>query len=466
MPNSSQASLVREASALVEARTGLSSQSQQRINLEAVLGDLSDGDLAGFVRTLHGTPDSAPGWQRLMRALVIGETYFFRHRTHFDLLSTRILPEIISSRPNINIWSAGCATGEETYSIAVTLHEYLPSLDQSTIRLMGTDINAHSLDTARRGIYRTWAFRGTENNFEKQYFDRHEGGFQIKPFIRSMVTFRQTNLLAGSPIPQCQVIFCCNVLLYFQESVVKQVEDVLFEALSPGGWLILGPAEAARHNRERWITHIFPGAVVYQKPDSGRLYPASGVLSTAYHNHQRHPNLRPATPLKGESSGSGNGYNEAVECFRVKQYDTAEQILKNILTREPDHVAAHTLYACLFANRGLLIEAEDHLGTALNLEPLYADAYYLRGVLLLETAREAAIESFRSAIYCQRGHPLAAMILGNVYARDGNVARARRIWETALQVLEGAAPETTISDLSDLTVESVASFLRHQLQNY
>lgn len=465
MLNQQSATLLQKASALIEERTGLSCHAQMRVNLEAILTDLGAGDLPAFIKSLRYSPESAPGWQRLMRALVIGETYFFRNRAHFHLLGELILPDLAArGRKNLNIWSAGCATGEETYSIAMTLHERLPDLGGRTIHLIGSDINNHAISAARGAVYRPWAFRQTDSGFRTQYFDPVEGGFHVKPFIRALASFRQANLLAGPPLPQMDIIFCCNLLIYFEESAVDRAEEMLFHALSPGGWLILGQAEALRSRRDRWRTHIFPGAVAYQKP----VIPTSAP--TVWQNKPRHNAengqddgaITPVTPIKIIQPQS---YHDAVKHFRAEHADKAEIILSDILAQQPNHAAAHVLAACIFANRGALREAHSHLDNALQLDSLQADAHYLKGVLRLEDGDDqAAVEAFRSALYCQRGHPLAAMILGSLYLRKGENGRARRTWEEAIGVVDGLSPAAPVCDLSDMTAESVMSFLSSQLE--
>ncbi len=268
MPTQPQQLRIR---ALIEQRLGLAQVLQERVNLDAVLADLSGGDLDALTRQLQDVPDNAPAWQELIRALLIGETYFLRNRAHFDLLKSTILPDITARRRkahnlSLNIWSAGCATGEEAYSIAITLRDALPDLSAWNLRLVGSDLNQHALQMAQRAIYRNWSLRHTESEFQQRYFTPIDQTFQLIPLIRNMVTFRQHNLLERPPLPQADIIFCCNVLLYFDKAQVYTVEDSLYEALSPGGWLILGQAEALQFKRERWATHIFPGAVVYQKP--------------------------------------------------------------------------------------------------------------------------------------------------------------------------------------------------------
>jgi chemotaxis protein methyltransferase CheR len=465
MPNSPASTIIQEASALIEARTGLSFDAQLRVNLGAILSELSGGDVLGFVRKLRAQPDSAAGWQELMRALVIGETYFFRNRAHFDLLGDLILPDVSTRRKGLNIWSAGCATGEETYSIGITLHEHLPDLGKHTVHLIGTDINNHAINAARTAIYRTWAFRQTAPDFRARYFDGVENGFHVKPFIRGLATFRQANLLAGPPLPQIDVIFCCNVLLYFDDAAIARVEDLMFDALAPGGWLILGQAEAIRSQRERWTTHIFPGAVAYQRPLAGHKPNLWQISSPTAAKRPPAPLQKPVKKTTSHLNPIPLSYRDAVNRFREERYGEAQAILAEILAQQPSNAAAHVLSACISANRGAMSDARSHLDIALQLDSLQADAHYLKGVLYLENDADSdAMEALRAAIYCRRGHPLAAMILGTLYLRKGETARARRTWDEALRALIGTRRDTPVCDLSDMTAESVISFLSSQLE--
>jgi chemotaxis protein methyltransferase CheR len=460
MPKLPSASLIQEASALIEARTGLSCAAQLRVNLEAILAELGGNDGVAFVQNLRAAPDSSATWQRLMQALVIGETYFFRNRAHFQLLSDVILPDISPRRRGLNFWSAGCASGEETYSIGMTLYEHLPDYASRKIHLIGTDINNYAVIAARNAVYRSWAFRQTDSAFRARYFDAVEGGYHVKSFIQSMATFRQANLLAGAPLPQLDVIFCCNVLLYFEDAAVARAENLLFEALAPGGWLILGQAEAVRSQRERWTTHIFPGAIAYQKPLSAHNSTIWQIAPPA-RNGSAEKTVQPKTPAPIPQS-----YPDAVTCFRAEQYAEAERILLSVLAQQPGHAAAHVLSACIFANRGAMTRAQHYLDKALKLDSLQADAHYLKGVLYLETGSDSsAMEALRAAIYCRRGHPLAAMILGTLYLRKHETSRARRTWDEALEMLDGAPPDAPVCDLSDMTAESIVSFLSSQLES-
>ncbi len=454
--------LILQASALIEQRIGLAVTTRLHTDLDAILNFLAEGELERYVRLLQRSPETDPAWQRLVHALTIGETYFLRDRGHFHILKDHVLPELIRQRRaqgnlQLAIWSAGCATGEEAYSIAIVLQELLPDLPRWNITLTGTDINDYALNVAQRGIYRDWSFRHTDDTFQRRYFDAHADGWQIKQQMRETVRFQHTNLLTGSPLTEANVIFCRNVLIYFESSRISPVEDLMFQMLCSGGWLFLGQAEAVRTRRERWTTHIFSGAVVYQKP-----------VARTGQNYQRHADTLPQTaPLPESSAEAFTSYADAVRAVQNEQFDEAERYLAEILSHYPNHAQAHVLLASIFANRRALPEAHAHLDTALRLDPLLADAHYLRAMLMLEDGRRAdAQQALRSALYCRRDHPLAALMLGSLYAQDGDRERASRVWEEALRAIRSLSPESLISDLSDLTASGLNALISKQLEKW
>jgi chemotaxis protein methyltransferase CheR len=432
--------------ALVQQRLGLAPSRLVQTGLAGAIDDLAAGDFPGLVTALTQQPLSDSLWQHLIRALMIGETYFLRNRAHLDVLRRSIAPEWITQLKHERvIWSAGCATGEEIYSLAMILRECLNGNTHPNLRLIGTDINARALQAAERGVYREWALRHTEADFRQRYFDPVEDGMQIKPFIRQMVTLRQMNILDGPPMPQVDLIVCCNVLLYFTQPAVQQVEDLLFETLAPEGWLMLGATEVIRTGAGRWITRRFGDVALYQKPSHLSAY-------------------RPVRePQPDPSAEAQTAYQQAVTALRLKEYDEALHCLAEVFKAQPSHAAARVLRGCILANQGHLAQAEAEIEAALSANPMQADAHYLKGVLLLEHGRDAAaIDSLKAALYCQPGHPLAGMILSHLYLKAHKPERARRIRESVLHALESAQPNRPVSDVSDLTVESVRDFLSEQ----
>lgn len=456
MSTSSHDSLLAQATALIEQRTGLAVSTQFRADLEPILREQAGDDLGSLLTVLRASPDSAPVWQRLIHALTIGETYFFRDPAHFRLLRDHLLANLVLARRQKNrlaldIWCAGCATGEEPYSVAIALHTLLPDLGRWRVRLLGTDINLQALAQARAGVYRDWAFRHTDDGFRARFFDSTPAGWQIKPALRQMVTFQQHNL-RDSALPQgLDIIFCRNVLIYFRREHIPPVEQGLFEALNPGGWLLLGHAEAIRSARERWTAHVFPGAVLYQKPHDGP--------PVAYRRHTGvlHTGALPAAPPP-------DTYDTALAALRAERPDEAERILGELLARQPEHARAHVLLAYLFASRQAVPEAHAHLDVALYRDALLADAHYLRAMLFLEEGnRRDTFQALRAALYCQRDHLLAAHLLGNLYHRAGDRARARRAWEHARAAAAARPPDEPVSDLSDLTAANFVLLLQNQL---
>lgn len=436
---------------LIEQRIGLAAAAQYRADIDNVLYNLAGGDVHSLLHALQNTRETDPQWQALIEAITVGETYFLRDRTHFDILKSQILPELILQRRKnkrliLNIWSMGCATGEETYSIAILLHELLPDLGRWTVNLFGTDINAKALQLAREGIYRPWAFRHTGEAFQRQYFDPVSGGLRIKASIQQMPIFRFANALESPPLPQFDIILSRNVMLYFSRQAIRHVEALLHEALEPSGWLILGQAETIRYERERWVTHIFPGAAIYQKAM------AKNALVGGTVTYQPAPDpVVDVSPVRAALNMPVQGYEEAVGALQREQYEEAEQILARLLLHQPRNPRIHTLLAYLFANRQALPEARAHLEVALKTEPLLADAHYVQALIQMEEGDlEAGIKSLQAALYCRRDHALAAFMLGNLHAQQGNLPKAHQQWQKTLRIVQQLPPDTPLADVSDM----------------
>jgi chemotaxis protein methyltransferase CheR len=444
--------LVNEASAIIEERIGLSVRKQFQNELEAILLDVGGGDLPWLITALRQQPEHDPVWQALMRALTIGETYFFRDEATFSRLRQQILPELISQRRQqeqleLAIWSAGCATGEEAYSIAILLHELLPERTRWKIRLVASDINVQALEQAQQGIYRDWAFRHNPQHIQQTYFEPVAGGWQIRPLIRQMVRFEHGNLLTP-PAASFDLILCRNVLIYFDRDAVFRLEDMLYRTLNPGGWLALGQSEALRGPRDRWLKPDAEASRWYQKPAQAATLSATPAGSAAV-----------ATPLE-------QSFLAARQALHHKQISTAEAILRDLLAQNPRHTRAHTLLASLLAGRGQLSTAHTHLDHALRVDSLLADAHYLRAMLFMEEEQhDLAWQALRSALYCQRDHLLAAFMTGTIYAKSGDTSRALREWEKARQAADQLPPDAAISDLSDMTAASFSLLVSSQIKS-
>jgi chemotaxis protein methyltransferase CheR len=274
-------------------------------------GDLAHGLNMALGTTNHRTlielyadaVAGGPGWDAILAHLTIGETYFFRNGAQFDALREHILPELLERRDGLRtlrVWSAGCATGEEPYSLAILLNELLPSDHSWNASILATDINPVFLARAREGLYGNWSFRETPDELRQRYWAEEQGRWRLRSDIRRMVSFTRLNL-AESCFPAIangtsamDIIVCRNVTIYFDEATTRQIAERFYSALTPGGWLIVGHAEPQASVYHQFEVHNFPNTVIYRKPLDAPLFafdPSSGVF-----NAGARPILKPRPP--------------------------------------------------------------------------------------------------------------------------------------------------------------------------
>lgn len=205
--------------------------------------------------------------------ITTNETYFFREEYQLKAFSEEIIPEIASKKSKgdvIRIWSAGCSTGEEPYTIAMILYSKKEILNNFRISIFGSDISQKCIKIAREAIYYQNSFRATTEEQKKKYFDdMGNGGYRVKPEIREMVSFGTLNLLDKAKLailPTMDVIFCRNVLIYFDMNSRKAVVKNFYEKLERGGFLLLGHAESLINISTDYVIRHLKNDMVYQKP--------------------------------------------------------------------------------------------------------------------------------------------------------------------------------------------------------
>ncbi len=210
--------------------------------------------------------------QHLIDALTVTESYFFREEVHFRVLSRQIMPKLLKrSKGSVRIWCAGCARGEEPYTLAMYLLEdgwILPSRD---IRIYATDINRAALQVGRDGLYseRSLSFRNTPPYFLEKYFERPEDHlYRVRRLVRDLVEFSYLNLVdreAMGRMRDIDVIFCRNVLYYFNRYAKKQVVDSFHASLNPGGFLFISGMESLHKVPHDFEMKVLDQVTLYQK---------------------------------------------------------------------------------------------------------------------------------------------------------------------------------------------------------
>lgn len=266
-------------SALLEEKTGLYFPKERWGELEKKLRPLTqaidDTDHSAAIRSLTHSLIDNKGIAELAYHLTIGETYFFRDARMFAALEHHVLPEIIARHAGdrtIRIWSAGCCTGEEPYSIAILLKSLLPRYREWDIHILGSDINSEFLKKAQQGRYGKWSFRTTPHDTLEQHFLRVKNGvYQINDALREMVEFRVFNLVDDAAfemkggVRQMDLILCNNVLIYFSRNQVSKTIRVLTNALIPDGWLTVTAIEAPFVDHQGLSPHSFNTSIFFKK---------------------------------------------------------------------------------------------------------------------------------------------------------------------------------------------------------
>jgi chemotaxis protein methyltransferase CheR len=213
----------------------------------------------------------------LLNEITIGETYMFRHPAQLEALHTVILPQIMQGKTalglkRIRFWSAGCSTGEEPYTLAMFLLEE-KQLAGWTFDIVATDLNSNSLETSRAGVYGEYALRNTSDALRRKYFrDLGNKKLEVNEVLKSHVRFDRVNLSDDSKmvfLKGIDVIFCCNVLIYFDLVSKRRVVQHFYTNLLPGGYFFLGHAESLFQVDEAFRLVHFSGTTAYWKPSAG-----------------------------------------------------------------------------------------------------------------------------------------------------------------------------------------------------
>ena len=214
----------------------------------------------------------------IMDVLTTNETYFFRESYQLAAFTDEIIPELVQAKSAGNnrvlrIWSAGCSTGEEPYTIAMLLRD-MEALQEWKIEIIGTDISQRVLQHARRGVYSKSSFRATEESYINRFFYEYDNGLKVTDDIREMVTISHLNLFDKTRmmmLGKMDIIFCRNVIIYFDLAAKKRVVEEFHQSLNDGGFLLLGHSESLMNVTTLFTLRHFKNDMIYQKPERPAL---------------------------------------------------------------------------------------------------------------------------------------------------------------------------------------------------
>lgn len=446
-------------------------------------------ETASCVRWLLSSPLSKSQIEILASHLTVGETYFFREPQVFDALQTHVLPTLIQSRRqsgmHLRVWSAGCASGEEAYSLAILLQRMIPDFRQWNITILGTDINPHALRKAMSGTYSNWSFRNTPPWLRKEYFHAVSGElYEIIPAVKKMVTFSYLNLAEDSyptlanNTNAMDIIFCRNVMMYFESLLATSVVHKLHHALVDGGWLIVSPAEMSQATFAQFAPANLDGAILHHKTDAPVTNNWRVVESTAVSGAARQPRTAVAaispkttrlavqdTADPGQAEVRQPTFRQAHELYRLGRYVDAAAAAAGLLAQRRDDAESMTLMARILANQGELPAALLWCGQAIAADRLNPARYFLRAAILEEQQQlEEAMLSYKRALYLNQDFVLAHFALGNLCRRQNRLREAAKHFENALLLLDRHEQDEMLPESDGMTAGRLQEIIRRSMK--
>ncbi|MGH9688396.1 MAG: CheR family methyltransferase [Candidatus Acidiferrales bacterium] len=263
-----------EIRTLIEQRSAiLFDSSRERFFSTRIREYLEEKGVHSGSELLRQIRSSSTDYEALIERLLTQETSFFRYPEVFDALEKKILPDVQERKfwnnPRaLRIWSAGCSTGEEPYSIAITVCEALKFVEAWEIEILATDISRRALRHAERGSYAKRSLENMPVARVDNYFTLTKHGYQVKPRIRRMISFVHMNLVDSVYVGKIDCIFCMNVLMYFSEQRRLAVLRHFYDALEPGGYFLLGHSETLSHSPVQFEPAVIGGYRLYRKPNT------------------------------------------------------------------------------------------------------------------------------------------------------------------------------------------------------
>jgi chemotaxis protein methyltransferase CheR len=402
-----------DIAAVVHAFSGLVIDTSRREVLAGLVQSrvalLGLGDAAAYLELVDSDPAER---QTLIEDLTIGETYFARIPPQIRALQELVLPALLARGDRrIRIWSAGCSTGEEPYTLALLLAKLLAAGGLGwDVRIIGTDINSRALAIAREGRYGRRSVSMLADEDLARYFIRDGNGWRVGDELRRFVEFRQHNLATeSSPEQRLDLVLCRNVLIYFDRPKMLEVIDAIHRALLPGGWLLLG------HSETLWRIYDEFSLVRHEDAFLYRRQPATRVVV------KRPPPLRRPLPIPPRNP---NPRDEIAEALHAGAYETAANLATAQLEREP----------------------------------LAAEMHYLHGLALVELGHDAAaLVALRRSAYLDPTFGFAQFLLGVVLGRLGHGAESARAYGAAAASLARREPDERVPELEGRRVQDLAA---------
>ena len=434
------------------ASTGLAFYLERDKELTEAIGQrLADLRLAGCTAYSDFLSNGVQGekeMDRLIAKLTIGETSFFRDQGQFDAIRDRVLPDILNRKHDrkLRIWSAGCATGAEPYSLAILLAQMAEQIAGWETCILATDLNRDFLARAAEGKFRAWALRSTSEAVQRECFSRDGLTWTIRPEYKRSISFRHMNLIDGDfealrdEVGPFDLILCRNVMIYFSPEANRLIVDNFHQSLVDCGWLIVGAAEHNLQNYKSFVNVSESGLTLYQKEQSKDV-PIKPPKPETQRFAPTLPRRRMPPVVEVPAEPDRTAMDELVQLADCADWQGASEHGRLMLTRERLNPEFHFYQALIFENLAKVEEAERSLRQALYLDRNFALAHYHLGLALKRDGKvPASGRSFANVLRSLAGLP------DNLVLRAGRGVTAIRLKELARMQLGGQLRDERGSD--------------------
>ncbi len=474
---------------LIAERTGIVLQAHQEQGLAEVVNDAcAHFGLVGadaYLTVCKSVTTESAEFGFLVTGVTVGESYFFRDVEQMRFLRERLLPRLIRRRGEsgelrLRIWSAGCAMGQEIYSLAIMLTELLPNHGDWTLQLQATDIDTQVLENAMRGEYSEWSIRSMQPAMVDRYFTKSGRTYTLAKPIRDLVDFGYLNLLADeypsiiNGTNSIDLLLCRNVLIYFGQEALQSVYSRFSKCLAPGGILLTGASDPLPDAQcgltwqadedIGYLTHMGAPAVT---PMSNAAQPMSSTAASHIIAS------RVSTPSKRRKQPASPPIS-AVDDYRhierlIEERKWQEVISKTeqlILTAGPER-DLFRMQARAHANLGNLTQARERCETCIHMDSTDAAAYFLLALIEQESGQPKEAESaLRKALFLDRMFLEAHYALGMLQIHQARTIEGAKSLHNALRLAERCRPDAELVHMPGTNCGRVVELLRQELSIY
>lgn len=445
------------------------------------------GDQVALVNWLESTEWTREKLDNLARYLTVGETFFFREKPHLEVFREVMIPELLnlSHRTGmpVTIWSAGCCTGEEPYTLAMILREVLHEQQLRHFAIVGSDINHQFLHAAQQGNYRIWSFRETPDETRQRFFVKTGDTWSIRDEVKKMVTFRYFNLVGAynmtfpSGGEMADVIFCRNVLMYFTHEQFLKVTGRFFRTLNLDGFLIPGTVEVNDAEFSEFEPVSFSNCTVYRKSRkkpmnrSHKAIPSSEAPPAPLIRSPRTKAVkktavpsRSIRPVQVRIAEPGAQTHDPSKIFDSADYRKCIEICEEMLRRDAGNIFLLSWIVRSYANLGNLAEAGRWATIMLETPGAEAGHFYLAATVNAEMDDHSGAASLlKKGLYLDPRHLPSHFLLGRVAGKLGRADLSKRHYINALDLLEPYREEEPVPQVEGLNAGRMRELIKKSI---